>query len=163
MKELEDLESTGTIKLIPPGTWVFIAINLLLLMTTVFLMLKIGFGLNIDRKQLMTFVLFSPIFLSFILVTPSFLVVKGFPKFVDVIKIFALLIFMFTIAQALFLSPNVASNANIFLIVLSTINLYLVYSRSFKVFYSYSAKVREIKLEEYEEYKNELRKHKARA
>jgi len=162
MKELEDLESTGTIRLIPSGFWAFIAINLLLIITTVFLMYKIGLGFNIDRKKLMTFVLFSPIFLSFILVTPSFLVVKGFPKFVTVIKIFALLIFMLSVAQALFISAKVATFSNISLIILSSINLYLVYSRPFKVFYSYSAKVREIKLEEYGEYKKELRKHKAK-
>jgi len=161
MKELKDLEATGTIQLIPPGFWAFIAINLLLIVTTVFLMFKLGIGFNIDRKELMTFILFSPIVLSFILVTPSFLVIKGFPKFVTVVKIFALLIFMFSIAQAFYLSQKTATFSNYSLIILALLNLYLVYSRPFKVFYLYSAKVREIKLEEYEEYKKELQKHRA--
>ncbi len=113
MKELDDLETTGTIKLIPPGFWAFIAINLLLIITIIFLIFKIGIGLNIDRKTLMTFVLFSPVFLSFLLATPSFLVIKGFPSFVIVIKILALLIFTFSVAQTLFLSTEVVAFSNI--------------------------------------------------
>ena len=153
MNELDDLETTGTIKLIPPGFWVFIAINLLLIVTIIFLIFKIGIGFNVDRKTLMTFVLFSPIFISFLLVTPSFLVVKGFPKLVIVIKIFALIIFMLSIAQMSYLSPKILTYSNISLILLSSVNLYLVFPHQFRVMYLYSSKVRKIKLEEYEEYK----------
>ncbi len=161
MKELEDLEATGTIKLLPPGFWVFVSINMLFLITSVVLIFNVGISFNIPGKNLFVFAIIFSLFIGFLFTTASFLIIKGFSSFVIANKIFILVIFMITITQLFIFSQKLITNSNIFLLVLSTLNLYLVYSRPFKVFYMYSAKVREIKLEEYEEFKKDLQKHKA--
>jgi hypothetical protein len=160
-EQIDALLSDGRLYLWPPGSLTFISVNMLLILGSVALLLTALNPLILDpTPEGVVFVYVGEVVLTLTIVTPAFMVMRGFRKALGVLKNIAITL---TILLALFGTLSEFKNGylNIFIgIGLGSllISLILLKSPTYQLFSLFTARRRELALQDIAKKKKILKK-----
>jgi hypothetical protein len=160
-KQIDALLSDGRLHLWPPGSLTFVSVNMLLILGSAMLTLTALNGLILNpTPEGAVFVFAAETIITLTIVTPAFMVMRGFRKALGVLKNIAITL---TILLALFgiLSEFKSVYLNIFISIglgSLLIALILLNSPSYQLFSLFTARRRELALEDIAKKKQFLKK-----
>jgi len=102
-KQIDEILSDGKLYLYPPGLWIFLLVNLLMMIGVGMLIVTAQDVLFDRMESAMIFSFITGIVLALVIVTPPFLVIRGFRKALSYVKVMivvlAVLIAIFAVIE----------------------------------------------------------------
>lgn len=160
-KQIDDILSDGKLYLLPPGFWMFLLVNLLLMIGVAVLVIvaqNVLFAGQMERAMIFSVV--SGIALALVIVTPPFFVLRGFRRALTYLRI---LIILLSVLILLFGVADIVTGGNLGLYAvigfIVMVSAYLaVKSNTYQLLSIFTARRRELALQDVERRKQVLSK-----
>ncbi len=156
-RQIDEILSDGKIYILPPGFWVFVLVNVLMMIGVAMLVVVAQDVLFVG--QILKAAVFSVIAilgLALIIVTPAFFVMRGFRKAVNYLRVVIIAVLTLIVAFGV---VNVINHgtSSIFIgigLMSMMISFLLVYSNSYQLLSIFTSRRREMALRDIEEKKH---------
>jgi hypothetical protein len=100
-RQIDEILSDGKLHLIPPGFWTFLLVNMLMIVGICGLLIAAKDVLFDQMEQAATFMVLGMLVFSIIIVTPPFLVIRGFRKALPFLKRMIIVLSVLTLISGL--------------------------------------------------------------
>lgn len=159
-RHIDEILSDGRLHIFPPGFWAFLLVNMLMIVGISGLLIAAKDVLFDEMEQAATFMVLGMLVLSILIVTPPFLVIRGFRKALPFLKKMIIVLSVFTSISA-FANLMIGGSYGLFAtagFICLVIAYMLSNSNAYQLLSLFTARRRELALEALEKRKRVLSK-----